>query len=598
MKEIRRFLRLSPLLPGESLPSFLVRLAQLNHYPNLTTISQLCRERLSEPDSITCPTRTATYEVLAALVKIKADDLYQASAHRLAATLNPPTQASETMTLPSGQVVSLLTGFSQSQLVWSETRVQFCPLCLAEAAYHRQGWLPKLVTICLPHHCLLVSGCPGCGQKIKLGEIVAGHCFNCGFVLAQAPVVSVAEDEFGLFSQAAIQFWLNLSPEPGEYRQYALPEQPAPVLHYFLYGLSCALMRLVRQSWAYLYASTTVKPPAFPLRNSRPGSQAEAYLLYATALKGIIHWPDGFYELLEALKWRDNRRPNQSIARDFEQLLARWLGRHWQHPAFQFLQEKFDEYMLHDPRVALPCNALIHRIYGPLRAKFPYMTLEEAAAVLHFSPQTMERLVRLDWLVRCEPAHNDLTQAYTFVNCAEVRALEQRWHNGIPLSDAARLLGTSADLLQGLIHTGVILLGPEGSEELIHIKLRPRTIEYLLAEVRSEIITTALIDIDLTRVVQLLTDRGFRVISVYEYALAQFLRHLRPTTSWPFNKSELFDDELVVVSGDIRLHHRQTGEQQNPIEMKKLVLPLRKWTDPHWLSAILPEGGKVKATYR
>jgi hypothetical protein len=204
----------------------------------------------------------------------------------------------------------------------------------------------------------------------------------------------------------------------------------------------------------------------------------------------------------------------------------------------------------------------------------------------------------LGWLVRCEPAHNDLTPAYTFVRCAEVRALEQRWHGGIPLSDAAHLLGTSADLLQGLIYIGVILPGPEGVEELIHIKLRPRTIEYLLAEVRSEIITASLIDIDLAKVVQLLTNRGFRVVSVYEYALAQFLRHLKPTTSWPFNKSGLFDDEMVVISGDIGLPHRPAGEQQNPPEMKKLVFPLRKWTDPNWLSAILPEGGRVKISYR
>jgi hypothetical protein len=598
MKEIHRFLRLSPLLPGESLPSLLFRLAKLNHYPNLTMPSQLCREKLSQPDSVTCPTRAKTYEVLAAMVGIKAADLFQASANRFATSLNPPTQASETITLPGDQTVLLLTEFSKRQLVWSEARSQFCPLCLAESAYHRLNWFPKIVTVCLRHHCLLVSGCAGCGQKTIIGDIVAGRCSNCGFKLSQTRVISVAEDKFGLFSQAAIQFWLNTSPEPGEYKHYSLPDQPPPALHYFLYGLSYAIIRLVRHSWAYLHPSTTVKPPAFPLKSSQPPSQAEAYILYATALKGIINWPDGFYELLEALKWRDNRRPNQSIARDFEQLLARWLGHHWQHPAFQFLQEKFDEYMLRDPRVALPDNALIHRIDGALRAKMPYMTTEEAAEILHFSPKTIERLIQLGLLVRYEPDHNELTQAYTFVRCAEMMALEQQWHGGLPLPDAAHLLGTSADLLQVLIYNGVILLGPEGVEELINIKLRPRTVEYLLAEARSEIITASLTNIDLAKVVKLLTDRGFRVISVYEYALSEFLVDLTPTTSWKFNKSGLFDDEMIVISGDMGLHPPQTGEQQNLLEMSKLVFPLRKWIDPNWLSAILPEGGKVKVNYR
>lgn len=59
----------------------------------------------------------------------------------------------------------------------------------------------------------------------------------------------------------------------------------------------------------------------------------------------------------------------------------------------------------------------------------------------------------------------------------------------------------------------------------------------------------------------------------------------------------IFDDEMIIISGDIGLPHRQAGEQQNPIEMRKLVFLLRKWTDPNWLNAILPEGGEVKMNY-
>jgi Cu(I)/Ag(I) efflux system membrane protein CusA/SilA len=58
--------------------------------------------------------------------------------------------------------------------------------------------------------------------------------------------------------------------------------------------------------------------------------------------------------------------------------------------------------------------------------------------------------------------------------------LEQRWQGGLPLPEAAQLLGTSADLLQVLIYNGIILLGSERFQEIISIKLCPRTIEYQL----------------------------------------------------------------------------------------------------------------------
>jgi hypothetical protein len=51
---------------------------------------------------------------------------------------------------------------------------------------------------------------------------------------------------------------------------------------------------------------------------------------------------------------------------------------------------------------------------------------------------------------------------------------------------------------------------------------------------------------------------------------------------------------MVIIYGDIGLHYRQTGKQQNPVEMSKLVFPLRKWSAPNSLSAILPEGSKAK----
>ncbi len=131
-----------PLQPDESLPSWLIRLAQANSYHSAKIVLQLCRERLPRRDSITQPTRTATYQVLTELTRVAADELYAASVHRFAATLIPPAYEAPTLRLPSARTVPLLRSFFLREHLWSKTDVQFCPLCLQTAPYQRLAWLP------------------------------------------------------------------------------------------------------------------------------------------------------------------------------------------------------------------------------------------------------------------------------------------------------------------------------------------------------------------------------------------------------------------------------------------------------------------------
>ena len=123
-----------PLQSGESLPFFLARLADENHYHSPTMVIQLCRERLSRRDMITRPTHPETYQVLAALTRVATDQLYAACAHRFAPTMTPPTQSTQTLTLPAGKVVLFLPNALVETQIWAEARAQFCPLCLQQAA--------------------------------------------------------------------------------------------------------------------------------------------------------------------------------------------------------------------------------------------------------------------------------------------------------------------------------------------------------------------------------------------------------------------------------------------------------------------------------
>lgn len=129
----------SPLLPGESLPSFLFRLSVENFYPSLTMAERLCRERLQQVDNVSRPLQTATYQTLADLVQLEPHQLYLASVHSLAPTLTSPTAPAQLVTLPTGEQVPLLNPFRQLRSVRPDTQAQFCPCCLQEAVLSPPG---------------------------------------------------------------------------------------------------------------------------------------------------------------------------------------------------------------------------------------------------------------------------------------------------------------------------------------------------------------------------------------------------------------------------------------------------------------------------
>ncbi len=334
-----------PLQPDESLPSWLIRLAQANSYHSAKMVLQLCRERLPRRDSITQPTRTATYQVLAELTRVAADELYAASVHRFAATLIPPAFEAPPLRLPSAKTVPLLRSFFLREHLWSEADVQFCPLCLQTTPYQRLAWLPVAAAVCLNHQCLLVRGCPACAQDLCLEDLLKTHCPHCQLDLTQSPVTYVSQDELGLTSQAQLQAWLGLAPGSEFHASLALPDAPPAVLYHLLDGLRWTLMSLPR-AWDFFHQpSAEWDHPLFPCTCKRDLTPAKAYRLYATAFKILLNWPHRFSDFLHAYRRREGSSTHPYIQAEFGYLYLACLQKRWQHPAFHFVQEAFEHYL-------------------------------------------------------------------------------------------------------------------------------------------------------------------------------------------------------------------------------------------------------------
>ncbi|MHB1319224.1 MAG: TniQ family protein [Anaerolineae bacterium] len=343
-------LRRPTLQAGESLPSWLVRLADANGYdqqPGLLTSLLLGRQ--GTPDRLYDhpgnAAHTETYRRLAALTGASVSTLWAATVHRFAPTLTPPGRTVAGLVSPDGVVLPLLAAGSRREHLRPESWGVFCPGCLAETASHRLIWMALATAACLRHGCLLMERCEGCGTVPSMRDIVAATCRICGTDFRTCSATSLAADTFGLFAQRVIQGWLLGVRVPPD-SSFPLPDLPANVAYRVVDGLRL-LVQGVGPHWRYLH----------PSPEGMGGAPAEGYLLtpaqsltlYATALKALLHWPHGFEAFLDACRDRGTGGDQASAsdgAPELDAFYRDWVERRWGNAAFGFVRDAIEGYVL------------------------------------------------------------------------------------------------------------------------------------------------------------------------------------------------------------------------------------------------------------
>jgi len=297
-------LRRTPLLPGESLPSLLERLAQLNYYGGTSVLTWLCRAQREPPlnlDKPACLRFGSTLLRLAHLTQLPAAELWAASAHRFTPLLTPSGElAADSAWLKAPNQPCALPSQAHAALR-PPTAAQYCPLCLQTAPYHRLSWLPVAATLCLEHRCLLVDRCPRCQRLVTVADIVRRRCRACQTDLSAAPAVRVAADDLGLLAQALLQSWFADAPTPILDGAQQLPAQ-SPAHLYRLWDYLYRRLLTCQETWPTWPSAApdlvAHVPRASPLPHRPPPSQA--YYLYRTAFAGLLDWPQGLYRFLDA----------------------------------------------------------------------------------------------------------------------------------------------------------------------------------------------------------------------------------------------------------------------------------------------------------
>jgi len=247
----RPFLREVSLLPGESLPSLLTRLTAANFYDPPNLVTKFYTEQLADMgiyDQLDCPTCPETFELLALLTGLSPDQLANATHHYFAPTMNL-RESQSTITLPDGQALELIHKYLRDDFRL-QNNLQYCPLCLSQAAYHRLAWYPRAVAVCLEHQCFLLEKCWRCSKRLSMRMLVERQCTNCEADLTSANLIPVKDDPYGWFVHESIYSWLGL-PSSTMASELGLPNQPSRILFQMLYGLCSSLE--TRMDWNYIH---------------------------------------------------------------------------------------------------------------------------------------------------------------------------------------------------------------------------------------------------------------------------------------------------------------------------------------------------------
>lgn len=454
-----------PLLPNESLPSLLARLQEANYYRDDSAIETLCQYYMTEENNVFYPRSAETFGILATLTYLPAIELYRATFHRYAAMFTLPSADKETITLPFGEEVLLAPLEASQRFLLSPDNAQYCPRCLAENGYHQVSWLNMLTAMCPYHHCLMQRLCPKCAGKLSvLQMVVTGQCDRCRFQLAKAPILSVARDGWGIFTQTLIQSWLGAIATPEPPLQVTIPQQPVAALMELLWGLYRALLKMPEGTTSLPPAATPRQPLA---KRERP-LPAQVYQLYAAALKIIANWPDNFHQFLETCRQRDGV-PTGQVTVDFTPVYQRWLEKQWKRPEFAFVQEAFETFIAsHYPVSRSIIRLEKYRRSQAFRDRFPYLTQFEAAEKLGIGTRFVARLVELNILVDFERGENvqrDWHARLKLVRRKELDALQTRWQPGIPLAEVALLLDVPDEMIEEFVEAGMLTMQATANEE-------------------------------------------------------------------------------------------------------------------------------------
>ncbi len=469
--QILPLLKRPPLRLGESLHSFLIRLAESNSYQPSSILLDIITGTSYPKRDIELSSNILYFERIVTLTGSDICKLYKSTPHSFTKVFALVEDQLDYLKFPEIPPLPLLLKGLAHEYLRPSTKGQFCPFCLQSNAYHRLIWTSLACAVCLQHQCVLVNTCHRCGKEVSITDITSAYCTHCYADLREAPTISVKDDPFGLFTQTVIQSWITEDCTPTS-TSYALAKQPPRALYRIVEGLRSCLA-LVSQDWSlFHYVDVLYSPRKSSKSTSSKPAPYYSYCLYATAFKGIIDWPNGFYTFLTAyISANKENRPvslknAHGVRAKLDLLYESCLKKKWRFPSLEFVQKAFNKYLVNN-HTSLSTISYLHRYKEELSVMhgLEYMNLNEAQRELKIDHSKLRIFITTGQL----KTYTEGTSRVVLLKREEVMALHAKWGQVISSKEAMGYLGVSSRFLQELVQTG--LLSRSGSKSSLQMFL-------------------------------------------------------------------------------------------------------------------------------
>lgn len=448
--------------PNEALKSWLWRLAYCNYVHSPSVLLRYLRDMVSA----TMPNisqvlysirESRDFMALAEATNSSVTTIYAHTLYRFAHLLTQPHQETTYLTLASNVTLRLLSVPPGRD--YYTPHFSWCPACLAEARYVRLHWHIPFVTCCDVHHCWLSTRCPNCQTWVKESDILQGFCLRCNVRFEQMRALPVPAGDLLLTATSVVLDWLyerQVSP------QMHLPDIPVAVLIRVLQGLRHAAQR-AGDGWDFHHVPPGTPVPTLDIVKRRSLTPIERGCLYATAFRGLQDWPDGFCAFLDAYRKRPAPKEKTGLRREFGTLYISWLRQFWKHPAFEFIQSAFNDYLVDRVPVYQIMDSTRTQDYPDLIDRLDYLDRKRTTAYLDICISSVYRLVAEKNLTPCHfEGDLDIWFAREELDC-----LKQKWRKHLIWRQVSRRLGISLEAVQRFTEAGLLRVVPieEGIKE-------------------------------------------------------------------------------------------------------------------------------------
>jgi hypothetical protein len=434
----KHLLRLSPLQPGESLPSLLARLTILNCYDSPLILKKL--SQVGWPDHPDCPFRTTTFQRLEELTRIEVAELYAASDYAIVST-HPPLGLFSWKPPDISKGIPVWISPPELGSVHFSENSHFCPYCLSDGAYHRLAWRAAPMQVCLIHDCLLADTCPHCDSRVSVRDIILRRCPNCQFDLRQTTTLSIQNKTWEHTAQETLWGWL-IGESTVDYNNFGWPNYPPPILCYLAEGLAKAMLVFSERFPPNLYAPPAplkIKNGRIALNHLRP---IEAFWAYTSALRWMVNWPDGFCEFLH----RCAPQSGSTLEKELGFFYSAWICNRWNNEPFKFIQDAFAAFRT--ARISfIQKKSEQDTLIDPA---FAYASLKETTKILQIPKSAVQRLGQIGLIQKVTCSFDD------YFLRKDVRAIKSCWNQLLSLDETAEWLGVSSEMVMSLAKEKIV----------------------------------------------------------------------------------------------------------------------------------------------